>query len=649
MNMWGGRFAEDADEDFEAVNRSIDVDYRIAQEDIAGSRAWAKALSRVQLITGDELTDIDAALAEIAELAAEDPQALRIAAEEDIHSWVEARLIERTGDTGKKLHTGRSRNDQVATDLRLWAMSAIQRRRRELRKVMCALVELAQRESDTPFPGYTHLQRAQPILFSHWCLAYYEMFKRDDSRLADAAKRTNECPLGSAALAGTPYPIDRHTLAKDLGFSRPTANSLDAVSARDFVIEILAATTALALHLSRMAEDLLFYCSAEAGLVQLSESMTSGSSLMPQKQNPDALELLRGKSGRILGALVSMATTVKGLPLSYNKDLQEDKAALFDAQDNIALCLRVLPPLLQGVRVHRDAAATAALAGYSNATELADHLVQRGVPFREAHYQVGELVRYAVQVGKPLEDLTLAELRRHVPQAEDNVADHLTLEAMYARRNVTGATGIAQVGAAIEAAASELSSQRERSHLPQLSQLSWFSPPSPPSHLRTGRPSNTSAVADHSTPQVRPAKVADVDDLCRIVDHWAREGANLPRTRDEIIAHLPCFFVIIVGDKVLGCGSLSLYSTVLAEIRSLGLDPSCERRGLGRVLVQDMIRHARALGVAEVFVLTRVPIFFAKLGFEPVAMEALPGKVWRDCLSCPRRDACDESPMRRST
>ena len=621
MTMWGGRFEGRVDSTFDAVNRSLGIDYRLAQEDIRGSRAWAKALRRAAVLTEQERTSIDAALMEIAEQTLADPELPRHASEEDIHSWVEARLIERIGETGKKLHTGRSRNDQVATDLRLWAVDAITLRRTELRGVMTALVGLAGREAETPFPGYTHLQRAQPLLFGHWCLAYYEMFKRDDARLRDAALRANRCPLGSAALAGTTYPIDRDALASALGFDGPTANSLDGVSARDFVVESLSAIALLGLHLSRIAEDLVFYCSGEAGLVELSEAMTSGSSLMPQKQNPDALELLRGKSGRLLGNLVTMAVTLKGLPLAYNKDLQEDKSALFDAHDNLGLCLRVLAPMLDGVRVRHDVAKRAAVQSHSNATEFADHLVANGVAFRDAHHQVGLAVRHAIGRGCALEELSLEELRQFAPSTADDVAADLTLEAMLAKRDVLGGTAPRRVLAAIARARDELSTVFRAHVAPAQARLSL------------------------SGPQVRPAQVRDLDAIASLVGYWADQGENLPRGRDEIVAQLPGFSVVVDDDKVVGCASLAVYSEVLAEIRSLGLDPAYQSKGFGRRLTEHVVGHARALGIPEVFVLTRAPEFFARLGFRKVGMDSLPGKVWRDCMSCPRRHRCDETPM----
>jgi argininosuccinate lyase len=407
---------------------------------------------RAGVIDSNEQAQIAAALGEILTLAVEDPSSITDADDEDVHSWVERQLIARVGDLGKKLHTGRSRNDQVATDLRLWTARQLKLRQSELKAAMNALVDLAEREKTTPFPGYTHLQRAQPILFAHWCLAYVEMFRRDAERLADALKRVRSSPLGSGALAGTAYPIDREQLAKDLGFRAPTANSLDAVSDRDFVIETLSACALCAVHLSRFAEDLIFYSTSEASLIELPDAFTSGSSLMPQKKNPDACELIRGKCGRIFGALATMSMTVKGLPLAYNKDLQEDKEPLIDAMRQLSMCLRVLVRVLDTLKVRESRARDTALDGYANATELADYLVAKGIPFREAHDVVGKLVRHAMVKAARLEDLSLAELRAVDPRIDETVYQSLTLEAGLRRREIPGGTGPAVVAAAIAAA-----------------------------------------------------------------------------------------------------------------------------------------------------------------------------------------------------
>ena len=447
--MWGGRFGGGSDALFTAFNDSLAVDARLVHDDVAGSIAWSEALRGAGVLTADEAAAIETALRRIDEEAARDPAAVQSAAAEDVHTWVEVQLIDRLGDLGKKLHTGRSRNDQVATDLRVWMRREIDARRDEIGRLQSALVRLAEREEATVMPGYTHLQRAQPVLFAHWCLAYFEMLDRDTARCADAAARAGSCPLGAGALAGTAYAIDRDALARSLGFSRAARNSLDAVGDRDFVLEALSAIAICGVHLSRLAEDLVFFASAEAGFVELDDSMTSGSSIMPQKKNPDALELVRGKSGRLLGHFVSVAVTLKGLPLAYDKDLQEDKAPLFDAMDTLSLCLRVIPPLLDRLVVHRDRTRRAAEGGYANATDLADYLAGKGMPFRDAHEVAGRLVRVAMERGVPLEGLALADLKAAAPLAEADVFEHLSLEAGLARRDVPGGTAPSRVRAAI--------------------------------------------------------------------------------------------------------------------------------------------------------------------------------------------------------
>ncbi len=460
--MWGGRFEGQSDPLFRALNDSLPFDHVLVQHDIAGSIAWAHALAGAGVLSAHEADTISVALREIAAMTAADPGAIASASDEDVHSWVETRLVERVGALGKKLHTGRSRNDQVATDLRLYTREQCRARIAEIRAAQSSLLDAAARFPAAPFPGYTHLQPAQPVLFAHWCLAHFESLDRDADRFHAAIQRANLCPLGSAALAGTTFPIDRDALAKSLGFAGPTRNSLDAVSDRDFVVDALHACALCSVHLSRFAEDLIVYSSAEFGLLTLSDAVTSGSSLMPQKKNPDALELLRGKSGRITGSLVALLTTLKGLPLAYNKDLQEDKEPLFDALRHLSLSLRVTPIVLDGLKLNLDACARAAAAGYSNATELADYLVRKDVPFREAHEIAGRIVRIALEQGKPLEALSIAEFQRVAPAIQADVHDALTLDATLARRNVPGGTAPSRVNDALQLARRLLATNREK-------------------------------------------------------------------------------------------------------------------------------------------------------------------------------------------
>jgi argininosuccinate lyase/amino-acid N-acetyltransferase len=418
----------------------LPFDWRLLPQDVRGSIAWATGLERAGVLAASERQTLEAALRRVLDEASKDPAAIAAAPDEDVHSYVERRLVEAVGDLGKKLHTGRSRNDQVATDLRLWVRDEIDARMAEVVAAQRSLIAFAEREIDVVLPGYTHLQRAQPVLLAHWALAYFEMLERDRERLADARGRVNLCPLGSGALAGTTFAVDRAAIARDLGFEGPTRNSLDAVSDRDFVVETLAAASLCAIHLSRLAEDLIIYSSGEFAFVELSDRVSSGSSLMPQKKNPDALELLRGKVGRIFGAHAALSVTLKGLPLAYNKDLQEDKEPLFDAMEHLALCLRVVPVVFDGMKVRADVMRRAAQGGYANATDLADYLVEHGVPFREAHEIVGKAVRHALAAGKPLEELPLSDLQRFHASISPDVFGRLKLEAVIGKRDVPGGT-----------------------------------------------------------------------------------------------------------------------------------------------------------------------------------------------------------------
>lgn len=371
MALWGGRFTQAADQRFKQFNDSLRFDYRLAEQDIVGSVAWSKALVTVGVLTAEEQAQLEEALNVLLEDVRARPQQILESDAEDIHSWVEGKLIDKVGQLGKKLHTGRSRNDQVATDLKLWCKDTVSELLTANRQLQSALVETAQNNQDAVMPGYTHLQRAQPVTFAHWCLAYVEMLARDESRLQDALKRLDVSPLGCGALAGTAYEIDREQLAGWLGFASATRNSLDSVSDRDHVLELLSAAAIGMVHLSRFAEDLIFFNTGEAGFVELSDRVTSGSSLMPQKKNPDALELIRGKCGRVQGALTGMMMTLKGLPLAYNKDMQEDKEGLFDALDTWLDCLHMAALVLDGIQVKRPRCQEAAQQGYANATEQA--------------------------------------------------------------------------------------------------------------------------------------------------------------------------------------------------------------------------------------------------------------------------------------
>ncbi len=449
MALWGGRFdpaSGGPDALFRAFNDSLAFDRRLLREDVEGSIAWAAAIRRAGVITEDERAKLEEALRGIVIEVQTNPSLVERAQDEDVHSFVERLLVERVGPLGKKLHTGRSRNDQVATDLRLWSARCIgESLLPALREARASLLRLAQREVESVLPGYTHLQRAQPVLWGHWALAYAEMLERDAERLAQARARARVSPLGSGALAGTAYAVDREQLARDLGFERASRNSLDAVSDRDFAVDIVNACVLCALHLSRLAEDLIIYSSGEFAFVEMSDKWSSGSSLMPQKKNPDALELIRGKAGRVVGAQAALNTVLKGLPLAYNKDLQEDKEPLFEATDSLALCLRALPGVLDGMTVNRENCRRAAEGGHANATDLADYLVEKGVPFREAHEVAGRVVRLALSRGVAIEKLPLDDIRALAPQAEGDLFPRLALDAIIAKRDVAGGTAPGRV------------------------------------------------------------------------------------------------------------------------------------------------------------------------------------------------------------
>ena len=443
-NLWGGRFKGKSDPGFAEFNNSFRFDRRLFEVDVIASIAWCRALERAGVLTPEEANQIRQALESIrAEGASVESAA------EDVHSFVEARLVEMIGDVGRKLHTGRSRNDQVATDLRLWLKQSINDLSGVVQDVQSSLLDFAETNREVVIPGYTHLQRAQPVLLAHWCLAYFEMLARDRERLSDVRRRVNILPLGSAALAGTSFPIDREALATALDFDGVSRNSLDAVSDRDFAIEFLSACSLIMVHLSRFAEDIILYATSEFGFFELGDAIATGSSLMPQKKNPDSMELVRGKAGRVFGDLLALLTTMKGLPLAYNKDMQEDKEAVFDAFDTAISSLNVTATVLRNISVNKDHAQLAASQGYMNATELADYLVRKGVAFREAHEIVGRIVMRAIELGQELDQLSLDELRGFSSLIDDNVYEVLSLERTIDSKSQIGGTACEIVDAAL--------------------------------------------------------------------------------------------------------------------------------------------------------------------------------------------------------
>ena len=454
--LWGGRFTEKPHETFAEFNDSFRFDRRLFAADVRGSVAHAGGLLRAGLISPEESDAIIGGLTQLVTDSAIDPKFFDSNAE-DVHSFIEGKLIDAIGDAGRKLHTGRSRNDQVATAFRIWLRDEISEIDALVRELQSALVDIAEGFRDAVLPGYTHLQRAQPVMFAHWCLAYFEMLKRDRERLADAFERVNVMPLGSGALAGTGFPIDREAVAAELGFAGVSANSLDAVSDRDFAIEFTSVCSLVMVHLSRLAEDMILYCSTEFGFITLSDAVSSGSSLMPQKKNPDALELLRGKSGRVFGNNMSLLTMMKGLPLAYNKDMQEDKEAVFDTVDTVKISLRAAAIVVENAVVNEERTREAATKGYLNATELADYLVKKAVPFRTAHEAVGRAVLFAIDEGKELNELTVEELKQFAAEIGDDVADALSLDATLAAKSAIGGTSPARVNEALKTARTYLS------------------------------------------------------------------------------------------------------------------------------------------------------------------------------------------------
>ncbi|HBO83862.1 MAG TPA: argininosuccinate lyase [Deltaproteobacteria bacterium] len=442
--LWSGRFTQKTDRLVDEFNSSISFDKRLYKHDIIGSIAHARMLARVGIITKKEADKIISGLKAI-QKEIESGKFKFTPNLEDIHMAVEKRLIDKIGAVGGKLHTARSRNDQISLDIRLYLRDEIREVQRLIRDLQKTFVSLANKNLDCIMPGYTHLQRAQPILFSHHLLAYYEMLKRDYERLEDCFKRVNIMPLGAGALAGSPYPLDRQFIAKELGFSKPTDNSLDSVSDRDFCIEFCGAASILMMHFSRFSEELILWSSQEFGFIELSDAFSTGSSIMPQKKNPDVPELVRGKAGRVYGNLLSLLTMMKALPLAYNKDMQEDKEALFDTIDTVKDCLMAFSPMLAAVKINKDRMLDATKEGFLTATDAADYLVKKGIPFRDSHHIIGRVVAYCVKNKKVLDDLTLNEWRNFSRVFDERIKKVISVEASVNSRRVKGGTALKAV------------------------------------------------------------------------------------------------------------------------------------------------------------------------------------------------------------
>ena len=438
--LWGGRFTKETDKLVYNFNASISFDQKFYKQDIRGSKAHVRMLAKQGILTEEERDQILGGLDSI--LADVESGKLEITSEyEDIHSFVEANLIDRIGDPGKKLHTGRSRNDQVALDMKLYVRDEIEEIDAELKKLLEALQTIMENNVHTYMPGFTHLQKAQPVTLAHHVGAYFEMFRRDRSRMADIRKRMNTCPLGAGALAGTTYPLDRFYTAELLGFDGPTRNSMDSVSDRDYVIELLSAMSTVMMHLSRFCEEIILWNSNEYQFVELDDAYSTGSSIMPQKKNPDIAELVRGKTGRVYGALMALLTTMKGLPLAYNKDMQEDKEMAFDAMDTAADCITLFTGMIQTMKFRKDRMAKSAMNGFTNATDAADYLVGKGVPFRDAHGIIGRLVLYCIEKDTSIDALSLEELRSISDKFDEDIYDAISLKTCVEKRLTIGAPG----------------------------------------------------------------------------------------------------------------------------------------------------------------------------------------------------------------
>ena len=438
--LWGGRFTKQTDQLVFDFNASITFDKRLFHEDVTGSIVHATMLAKQGILTEEERKSIVEGLTGILEDV--DDGTLTIdESQEDIHSFVEATLIDRIGDAGKKLHTGRSRNDQVALDMRLYTRARVAETDGLLKKLLEAILDTMENNLDTYMPGFTHLQKAQPITLAHHYGAYFEMFKRDRQRLADIYKRMNYCPLGAGALAGTTYPLDREYTARLLRFEGPTLNSIDSVADRDYLIEFLSALSTLMMHLSRFSEEVIIWNSNEYQFVELDDAYSTGSSIMPQKKNPDIAELVRGKTGRVYGALMALLTTMKGLPLAYNKDMQEDKEMAFDAMDTAADCITLFTGMIQTMKFRKDRMAKSAMNGFTNATDAADYLVGKGVPFRDAHGIIGRLVLYCIEKDTSIDALSLEELRSISDKFDEDIYDAISLKTCVEKRLTIGAPG----------------------------------------------------------------------------------------------------------------------------------------------------------------------------------------------------------------
>jgi argininosuccinate lyase len=647
--VWQGRLAAGLDPRAQKLNDSLPVDGRLVGEELALSRAYAQTLAECEVMSEAErdalVTACDALEADLGAGRAK-------LVGEDVHSAVETALVERCGDAGRKLHTGRSRNDQVATLLRMHVMRLCDTAVEGVRELERALVTQARESGDLACASYTHLQPAQPVRLAHWWLAHVEAFARDEERFAEAREAADRLPLGAGAVAGTPLRYDRASLATRLGFSRVAMNSLDAVGDRDFALQYLNAAGMLGIHLSRLAEDLVLFCSPAFGWFKAPDGFSTGSSLLPQKRNPDLFELARGKSARLLANAQRLAALLKGLPSSYQKDLQEDKEAVFDTADTLELLLAALPPAIDALVPERERIA-ASLTHDLLAVELADAMVAEGVPFRDAHRAVGALWAAAEQAGCEPKDMPLEKRLALSPHFTDVRLAALSMESAIARRAHPPGAG---------STAHQLAIAEARLGLGPGDDADVLAPedvaPRAAAAPRPAAPPRAEAQADADAGRVvgdglilRRARVADVPGIAGVMAPYVVEGVLLPRPVSELYQCVREFHVVerpgANGDSgsVVACAALRLLWNDLGEVRSLAVRPDAHGKGLGQALVQAVVADARALGLPRVIALTREIPFFERCGFFAQAREALPRKVWTDCVRCPKRHACDEVAM----
>lgn len=641
--VWQGRLATGLDPRAQKLNDSLPVDGRLVDEELVLSRAYATTLAECGVMTEAER---DALIA-----AADDLErgltsgAVKLAGE-DVHSAVEAALGERCGDPARRLHTGRSRNDQVATLFRMHVMRLCDTAVESVRELERALVTQARESGDLACASYTHMQPAQPIRLAHWWLAHAEAFARDEERFAEAREAADRMPLGAGAVAGTPLKYDRASLATRLGFSRVALNSLDAVGDRDFAVQYLNAASLLGLHLSRLSEDLVIFCSPAFGWFAAPDGFSTGSSLLPQKRNPDLFELARGKSARLVANAQRMSILLKGLPSSYQKDLQEDKETVFDTADTLDAMLSVLPAAIDALVPNRDRIA-ASLTSDLLAVELADALVAEGVPFRDAHRVVGALWAAAEQAHAEPAALPLAQRLALSPYFTDDCLSALTMESAIARRTHSPGAGSTEyqlaiaegrlgLGAGNDADAPDFSGDASR--------VSTGRVPLP-THARASDPSDRT-LAEGLV--LRRASVADVPGIAGVMAPYVVDGVLLPRPVSELYQCVREFWVVervgaaSAADAIVACAALRLLWRDMGEVRSLAVRPDAHGQGLGAALVQAVVSDARALGLPRIIALTREVAFFERSGFRVEQRESIPRKVWTDCVRCPKRHACDE-------